>query len=50
MDFIVNSFIKATKLPFSYLFFDLHQRTEVILQLKTNIFPDEKKPIPVFVE
>ena len=49
-NFIVESFEKATRNPYTYLLINMHQLTPAVLMLTTNIFPDEDKPIKVFIE
>ena len=40
-NYIVQSFAEATKKPYSYLFFDLHQETKDILRIRSNILQKE---------
>jgi len=37
--YITESYIKATKTPYSYLLFDMRQETNDIVRLRSNIFP-----------
>ena len=48
--FMVESFEKATRNPYSYFLINMHQLTRAVLMLTTNIFPDEDEPIKVFTE
>ena len=45
--FLVQSFQDATKKPYGYLLFDLHQRTPENMRLRTNILPGEKQIVYV---
>ena len=42
-NFLVQSFQDATKRPYGYLLFDLHQLTPENMRLRTNILPGEKQ-------
>ena len=46
-NFLVQSFQDATKKPYGYLLFDLHQRTPENMRLRTNILPGEKQIVYV---
>lgn len=39
--FVVDSFIEATKVPYSYLFFDNHQETPDALRIRSRILPGQ---------
>lgn len=45
--YITESYMKATKNPYSYLLFDMRQETNDMLRLRSNIF---SSPISIFVE
>lgn len=47
--FIVDSYHKATQAPFSYLFFDNHQRTPEEIRIRSRILPHES-PMLVWQE
>ena len=46
-NFLVQSFQDATKKPYGYLLFDLHQRTPENMRLRTNILPGERQIVYV---
>lgn len=46
--FIVDSYHEATKKPYTYLFFDNHQRTFDMLRIRSNILPHES-PMTVWI-
>jgi hypothetical protein len=46
--FVVDSYADATKRPYSYLLFDLHQTTPNILRLRSNIIPSEGEPMKIY--
>ena len=48
--YIVESFTKATMLPYSYMLIDCHQETPPLLLLRSDIFPDDNQPVKCFVE
>lgn len=39
--FIIDSYIEATKKPYSYLFFDNHQQTDDKVRIRSRILPTE---------
>lgn len=39
--FIIDSYMEATKKPYSYIFFDNHQRTPDHLRIRSSILPHE---------
>jgi len=45
--YITESYLKATKNPFSYLLFDMRQETKDLVRLRSNIFSD---CVSIFVE
>lgn len=45
---VVAAFREATKSPYKYLLFDLHQETDDRIRLRTNVLPDEW-PVKTFV-
>lgn len=45
--YITESFIEATKTPYSYLLFDMRQETNDILRLRSNIF---SIPVSLYIE
>lgn len=45
--YITESFIEATKTPYSYLLFDMRQETNDILRLRSNIF---NIPVSLYIE
>ena len=49
-NYIVQAYNKATSKSYGYLLIDLHQRTPLVLMLRTHIFPDEPKPMKCFIE
>jgi len=47
--YVVDSFIQATKYPFSYLLLDFRPHSSEILKLRSNIFPHQF-PYTIYVE
>ncbi len=47
--YFMESFMHATRKPYSYLLLDLHQEQSDHLRLRTNIFKDEW-PMVVYLE
>lgn len=45
--YIIKSYMKATKTPYSYLLFDLRQETNDLLRLRSNIF---SYPVSIYIE
>lgn len=45
--YITESFLEATKSPYSYLLFDMRQETSDLLRLRSNIF---SYPVSIFIE
>lgn len=45
--YITESFIEATKTPYSYLLFDMRQETNDLLRLRSNIF---SIPVSLYIE
>lgn len=45
--YITESFIEATKTPYSYLLFDMRQETNDLLRLRSNIF---SYPVSLYIE
>ena len=48
ISWVVQAFQDATKLPYSYMFFDFKQATPEKLRLRTSIFPDEL-PMKIYI-
>jgi len=46
--YLINVYETATRLPYGYLFIDLHQSTNDLLRLRTNILPHES-PMVVYI-
>lgn len=42
INFVKEAFLDATKNPFSYMLFDLSQKCDDRLRLRTNIFPEDE--------
>lgn len=45
--YITESYLEATKSPYSYLLFDMRQETSDLLRLRSNIF---SYPVSIFIE
>lgn len=45
--YIIKSYMRATRTPYSYLLFDLRQETNDILRLRSNIF---SHPVSIYIE
>lgn len=45
--YITESYLEATKTPFSYLLFDMRQETSDLLRLRSNIF---SLPVSIYIE
>lgn len=48
-EFIIHAYNDATKLPFSYILFDLSQEQDDFLRYRTSIFPDDEFTV-IYVE
>lgn len=48
--FVINSYLEATKMPFSYLVIDTSQTCPNELRLRTNLFESDPEHNLVFVE
>ena len=49
INYIIQSYIEATKKMYGYLLFDNHQKTPDMIRIRTNILPQEK-PVTIFIE
>lgn len=50
--YVVESFVEATKLPFSYLLLDFAQESSDVTRMRSNIFPSDftlDSPVSVFL-
>ena len=47
--YIIESYLKATTTPYSYLYFSFHQETSDVAKVMTRILPEEKKPVITFL-
>jgi hypothetical protein len=47
---ILDSFNDATKRPYSYMLFDLHQSTPEDFRMRTNIFRENSSPMKVYMK
>ena len=45
----LETFQRATKEPYSYLFIDYRQKTRNFMRLRTNILPTEAEPMTIYM-